>query len=693
MRRMALVAVLAILVLTLSLPFWSTGAASDLSGDCVRTTEANPVSRIAQKHRRIPGRGESPEPPERQKDKKGNELPKPPKDKRRPVPHAPLLELPDAPLVKLSEMQKQEVRRGELHTIQLTRKQVRQMQQILRKLDSEKVNKRKTRRLINSLIDGTHGFDVKRAVSMAEDIYEETNGQRCEMIATVNGKPVDDAQLASKRPNADYSDWWATTCGPRKPGRNYPYSYDKYYSGATHDGGNTHPWGADHCSNADAANGVVGAYIKAWTGSAWATASQYVTFSTNKDTDIHVKALLDYRGTVKKINGLYPASTKKLYYSSPEGWAEQNITPAWTWKGVATGIIETALGCVPYYHIGDVADAIFAIKDIGTAAQIYQESQKHGNHETKRIAFDFSVDKGEPFTVGVGVRADGASVLLSTLYATAWAQVEYIRIQQEEWLKPDFTYSPAHPVKGEPITFKSKTKSSKGLLSRDWNFGDGAGSSGKRVTHTFSEPGSYKVRLRANDGWDSATRTKTVEVKCDKPKADFDFHPSNPEPGAEVHFTNNSDGKGDAITDYEWHFGNEQSSSKMEPVVTYEREGNFRVTLIITDDEGCKDSITKRVQVQERSGNAPPEADFSWQPYAPQQAEDVHFQCDATDPDGNIAQYQWDFGDGTGSTQENPTHAFGTRGPHEVTLTVTDSGGLSDKVTKTVSVVTGGGMK
>ena len=45
----------------------------------------------------------------------------------------------------------------------------------------------------------------------------------------------------------------------------------------------------------------------------------------------------------------------------------------------------------------------------------------------------------------------------------------------------------------------------------------------------------------------------------------------------------------------------------------------------------------------------------------------------STDMDGSIASYAWDFGDGSGSSEANPSHTYTTGGPFVATLTVTDN--------------------
>ena len=58
----------------------------------------------------------------------------------------------------------------------------------------------------------------------------------------------------------------------------------------------------------------------------------------------------------------------------------------------------------------------------------------------------------------------------------------------------------------------------------------------------------------------------------------------------------------------------------------------------------------------------------------------------STDPDDGIASYNWSFGDGATGTGVTPVHMFTTPGDYVVTLTVTDSFGLTDQTTTTIPV-------
>jgi len=96
--------------------------------------------------------------------------------------------------------------------------------------------------------------------------------------------------------------------------------------------------------------------------------------------------------------------------------------------------------------------------------------------------------------------------------------------------------------------------------------------------------------------------------------------------------------------------------------------------------------------VQEALGNPPP-------PPPPPPTNDppvasftyscVDLTCDFTDTstdDVGVVSWSWDFGDGTTSPQQSPSHVFAAGGTYPVTLTVTDGGGLTDATSADVTV-------
>ena len=63
----------------------------------------------------------------------------------------------------------------------------------------------------------------------------------------------------------------------------------------------------------------------------------------------------------------------------------------------------------------------------------------------------------------------------------------------------------------------------------------------------------------------------------------------------------------------------------------------------------------------------------------------------ASDPDGTITNYAWDFGDGSSGTGVSPSHAYAAAGTYNVTLTVTDNGGATGTATQAITTAAGTG--
>jgi endonuclease/exonuclease/phosphatase family metal-dependent hydrolase len=72
--------------------------------------------------------------------------------------------------------------------------------------------------------------------------------------------------------------------------------------------------------------------------------------------------------------------------------------------------------------------------------------------------------------------------------------------------------------------------------------------------------------------------------------------------------------------------------------------------------------------------NQPPQLSISASPTSGTSPLFVNFSSSASDPDGYIASYYWNFGDNTTSSLPNPTHAYGA-GSYLAYLTVTDNSG------------------
>lgn len=122
-----------------------------------------------------------------------------------------------------------------------------------------------------------------------------------------------------------------------------------------------------------------------------------------------------------------------------------------------------------------------------------------------------------------------------------------------------------------------------------------------------------------------------------------------------------------------WDFGDGSGATGPSASHAYSRPGAYRVTLTVTDDDGASASTGATVTVR----SAAPTAAISAPADTPVR-QPVAFDGSASaDPDGVIADYAWDFGDGTSGSGATAVHAFASPGTYAVRLTVTDDAGLS----------------
>jgi PKD repeat protein len=78
---------------------------------------------------------------------------------------------------------------------------------------------------------------------------------------------------------------------------------------------------------------------------------------------------------------------------------------------------------------------------------------------------------------------------------------------------------------------------------------------------------------------------------------------------------------------------------------------------------------------------------FTYSPSTPVAGTVIAFDASASsDPDGTIVSYAWSFGDGSTASVPSPSHAYVASGSYSVQLTVTDNGGRTAQVARTVVV-------
>ncbi len=141
---------------------------------------------------------------------------------------------------------------------------------------------------------------------------------------------------------------------------------------------------------------------------------------------------------------------------------------------------------------------------------------------------------------------------------------------------------------------------------------------------------------------------------------------------------------GATIQSWNWSFGdgtyfNTTSQSQANTSHTYADKGSYNVTLTIWDSNNLTDSETKTLAVK----NSVPYVSFSVNYNVVCAGQSIQFTSTASDSDGSLTNYTWDFGDGTYAYTANASHSYGQSGIYTVTLTVMDDDNATNTTTKT----------
>ena len=187
--------------------------------------------------------------------------------------------------------------------------------------------------------------------------------------------------------------------------------------------------------------------------------------------------------------------------------------------------------------------------------------------------------------------------------------------------------------------------------------------------------GTYRAYVVAVNAGGSSSPSNTVTFSiAGVPAAAFTFTPQSGNAGVTTFtFTDTSSG---TVTSRSWSFGDGTTSTQSIALKIYPTSGVYPVTLTVSGPGGSS-AVTHNVTV---SGSLA--AQFSFTPQFPAPGDFVQF----TDMSGGgPSSWAWSFGDGTTSTQQNPSKSYASVGNYEVTLTVSRNG-VTASTTRQVSV-------
>ncbi|TVR77751.1 MAG: PKD domain-containing protein [Chitinophagaceae bacterium] len=209
-----------------------------------------------------------------------------------------------------------------------------------------------------------------------------------------------------------------------------------------------------------------------------------------------------------------------------------------------------------------------------------------------------------------------------------------------------------------------------------WNFGDGNTSTEQNPQHFYVNNGSYTVNLIVWDTISGCQQNISQTVQATVPTASLTSNVTSGCYPLTVNFTNTSQFRNQTswyIPSGTFHSGATNSTS-----YTFTQPGNYDVTMINCDVNGCCDTLVLPNYIQVY-GTQP---NFTANPTIGCPPLTTNFNNTTVAPNSTVASWSWNFGDGNTSTAETPTHTYQNPGVYTVVLTVTDTFGCTNSRTR-----------
>lgn len=254
-------------------------------------------------------------------------------------------------------------------------------------------------------------------------------------------------------------------------------------------------------------------------------------------------------------------------------------------------------------------------------------------------------------------------------------------LQTSAQVKAEFT---ATPVVGcTPLFVQFTDISTGGATSWFWDLGNGITSVSKNPGVIYFNPGLYTVKLVVKNATssDSIIKSSFINVS-DKPSINFiasDTTGCNP---LSVNFTDLTTSGSGSISQWQWDFGDGNTSNIKDPFNSYTSSGSYNVTLKVTNSEGCTNILTKNAYIKVKASPVASFNTFSATSCSPP----VTVNFTNTSTGNNIIGYNWDFGDGNTSTATNPSHNYSVAGVFNAQLQVKNQAGCTNTISKLISI-------
>ncbi len=404
--------------------------------------------------------------------------------------------------------------------------------------------------------------------------------------------------------------------------------------------------------------------------------NQYITIHPKPDATITItdSASCDPATLFHFYNNAQNGLTWNWSFGDQTTSSIQNPTHTYSGQGFypVTLSVTNSFGCTDVSHnpvnirVGFKNWADFSV-DIDTGCAPLTVNFSNLNSNVASSTWNFGDGTNSFLNYGSHTYTAGGTYSVSLIVSTTTGCVDTVYKNNliTAGVKPTVGFQYSNSTGCAPLAVQF-TNTSTNYTSCQWFFGDGTSSTASNPNHIYTNGGTYSVTLQCwGPSGCTSTSLKQNIITVTKPQGLFTAWPRVGCPPLQTTFTAFSPSPG---VSYRWNFGDGNFSNLQNPVHTYTTSGVFNVSLIISDPNGCIDTILKPGFVQTVNSAAnyiPPPVTSGCAPLTAQ----------FSNANSGAVAWLWNFGDGYTSTLQNPTHIYTVPGLYTVALTTTSAGG------------------
>jgi gliding motility-associated-like protein/uncharacterized delta-60 repeat protein len=248
--------------------------------------------------------------------------------------------------------------------------------------------------------------------------------------------------------------------------------------------------------------------------------------------------------------------------------------------------------------------------------------------------------------------------------------------------QPSFTVNSSSQCQGtNSFVFTNTSSIATGSMTYQWRFGDGQGSTQASPTHSYTQVGTYTVTLIAVSEYGCIDSIRQAVVVNYTPSASFTINSASQcLVGNSFVFTSTSTITAGTLS-YLWRLGNGATSTASTLTYSYSTAGTYTVTLVVTSNSGCRDSVQRQVVVKPN-----PVPSFTINDNDQCLVGNSFVFTNTSTLTAGTMQYRWRYGNGQEATTTNAAVTYAAAGTYTVTLVATSDLGCVDSVSRQVIV-------